>query len=75
VDVVIAPSDVKLGIPLLAREVVNEVRDQWEWVLIRYHPFVEVSIILHRAISSILLFNEEEATRVGRFGSLNSLEA
>jgi hypothetical protein len=43
---------------------VNKVGNEWEGILVRYSPLVEVAIVLYWSIPPILLFNEEEATGI-----------
>jgi hypothetical protein len=73
-DVVVTPTDVKLGVPFLARQIMNEVGDQGKGIFIWHSPFVKVVIVLHQSISSILLFDEEKATGIWRLGSSDSLQ-
>ena len=59
-DIVIPPSDVKFGENLCSLEFINKIRDEWERVCIVNHVFIDIAIVLTRADTTILLFNEEE---------------
>ena len=59
-DIVIPPSDVKFGENLCSLEFINKIRDEWEGVCIVNHVFIDITIVLTRADTTILLFNEEE---------------
>jgi hypothetical protein len=53
---------------------VDQFGDKGKRILIRNRPFVEISIILNRSEFPIFLFDEEEATCIGRLGSSDALE-
>ena len=46
-------------------EFVDEVGDEWEWVGVPSGMFVQVTVILTRAETTIFLFNEKERGRLG----------
>ena len=59
-DVVIFPTDVKLGENLCSLEFINEIGDEWKEVCVANSVFVDIVIVLTRAETTILLFNKEE---------------
>jgi hypothetical protein len=72
-DIVVAPLYIKFGVPLLSRQVVNKIGNEWEWVFVWYCPFVEVVVILYQSILAVLLLNEEESTSIQGLQSPDSL--
>ena len=60
VNVVVPPADVKLSKQCGIFEFVNEVRDEGEWVGIVGGMFVQVSVVLTGAETTVFLFNEKE---------------
>ena len=69
--VVISPSDVELSEDLSIPQLVYEIRDEGKRVGIADGVFVDVSIILAGAESSVLLFDEEEGRGLGGIGRTN----
>ena len=59
-NVVVSPVDVKLGEQFGIFELVDEVRDEGEWVGATGGMFVQVSVVLTGAETVVFLFNEEE---------------
>ena len=68
VDIVVPPSDIKLGEDLGIFEFVNEVRDKREGVCVSDGVFIEVSIVLAWSESAILFLDKEERRSLRRFG-------
>ena len=60
IDIVIFPTDVKLGENLCPLEFINEVRDEWEGICVMDSVFINVAIVLTGAEATVLLFNKEE---------------
>ena len=58
--VVVPPSDVELGEDLGVSQFIHEIRDKREGVGVMDGMFVDVTIVLAGAKSSVLLFDEEE---------------
>ena len=59
-NVVVSPLNVHLGEILGSFQLVDEGGDEGEWVCIFDGVFIEISIILARMESSVLLLDEEE---------------
>ena len=59
-DVVISPTDIKLGENLCSLEFINEIGNEWKEVCVANSVFVDIVIVLTRAETTILLFNKEE---------------
>ena len=59
-DVVIFPTDIKLGENLCPLQFINEVRDEWEGICIADHVFIDIAIVLTGAEATVLLFNKEK---------------
>ena len=64
-NIVVSPSDIKFGEYFGIFELINEVRDQREGISISDSVFIEVSIVLTGAESSILFLYEEEGGGLG----------
>ena len=70
-DVVVAPTNVKLGEDFCIFELIDEVGDQGEWVGISDGMFVEVPVVLAWSESSVLFLDKEEGGGLGRVGGTN----
>ena len=57
--IVVARTDVKLGVDLCAAKLVEEVGDKWYWVLILPSNLVEVSKVDTESEGAILLLGKE----------------
>jgi len=73
-NIIVSPVDVKLGKEVFLCKIVNEFRDEWQWIFIRDCPLVQVPIVLYRMELAILLSNQEEATGIWRFRMMDVLE-
>ena len=60
VNVVVTPSDVKLGEQLGVFDLIDEVRDEGEGVGILNGVFIHVAVILIGMEATIFLFDKEE---------------
>src|SRR6266436_480001 len=58
-DVVVSPSDIKLGEVARTPESVNEVRDEQKRICILYHLCIQCPVVLDQSETSILLLDEE----------------
>jgi hypothetical protein len=54
-------------------QVIDEVIDEGERVLVWYHPFIQVAIVLYWIEFSIFLLDEERTTGIGGIRSSNPL--
>jgi len=52
----------------------DEFGDEWQGVSVWYSPLVQLSVVLHWSEFAILLLDEEESARIGRFRSADSLQ-
>ena len=68
VDIVVPPSDIKLGEVFCIFEFIDEVRDEGERIGILDGMFIQVAVILEGVEFPILLFDEEEGEGLGRVG-------
>ena len=59
-DVVITSLNIHLGKVFGALQFVNKGGDEWEGIGIFNCMFIEITVVLTRAESSVLLLNEEE---------------
>ena len=59
-DIIIAPSDVKLGEQFNVLEFIDEIRDKGKGVGVSNGMFVQVVVVLARTETTILLFDEED---------------
>jgi hypothetical protein len=57
-DVIKAPSDVKFGEVLGASKLIDEFRDEGEWVPVLDHDCIESPVVLHQPESSVFLLDE-----------------
>ena len=64
-DVVIPPSDVKLGKDSSILEFVDDIRDERKGVLVLDHERVQLTVILHQMEFTILLLDKEEGRSEG----------
>src|SRR5882724_8958985 len=58
-DIVVSPSDIKLGEVARTPESVNEVGDERKWICILYRLCVQRPVVLDQSETSILLLDEE----------------
>jgi hypothetical protein len=70
-NIVITPSNVKLGEDLSSFEFINEVQDEGKRVGVTGGMGIEISVVLARAEFAILLFHEEERGGLRGFGGSN----
>ena len=66
--IVISPPNVEFGEDLSVSQFIYEVGDERKGVGVADGMFVDVAVVLARAESSILLFDEEEGRGLGRIG-------
>ena len=66
-DVVIAPSNIKLGEQCRVLHIINQLRDEEKRILIADSVGVEILIVLARSQDSILLGHEEKWRGLWRF--------
>jgi hypothetical protein len=59
----------------MSGKVIDKIVNEGEGIVIRYHPFIQVSVVLYRVKLSVFLSDEEEATGVGRIESSNSFQS
>ena len=71
VDIVVSPSDIKLGEVFCILEFIDEVRDERERIGVLDGMLIQVVIILAGTEFSILLFDEEERGGLGRVGGVD----
>jgi hypothetical protein len=64
-DVVVFPPNIKLGEPMLANELINELLDEWKRVGIPYSKLIELSVILYRSLFAILFLDKEKGRGIG----------
>ena len=64
-DIIVSPSDIKLGEEFRPLEFIDEVRDERERVCITDGMFIDIAIVLTGSEAAIFLFNEEERRRCG----------
>src|SRR6202035_568387 len=67
-DIVKAPTDIKFGEVLSPLELVDELRDEGEWVLVFHCDVIEGSIVLDQSKRAIFLFDEEDRRCHRRLG-------
>jgi hypothetical protein len=65
---VVSPSDVELSEESASHQSVDDLGNEWGDISIVDGPFVEGSIVLHRAKFAILLFDKEEVSRIRASG-------
>ena len=70
-DVVVSPSDVKLGKEFCSLEFINEIGDERERVCVSDGMLVDVAIVLTRSEAAIFLFNKEERRCLWRIRGAN----
>jgi hypothetical protein len=59
-DIVIFPSNIELGEPMLANKSINELFNEQERVYIPHSELIKLSIVLYWSLLAILLFNEKK---------------
>ena len=59
-DIIVSPSDVKLGEDFRPLEFINKVRNEGERVCITDGMFIDVAIVLTGSEAAIFLFDKEE---------------
>ena len=59
-DIIVSPSDIKLGEEFRPLEFIDEVRDERERVCITDGMFIDIAIVLTGSEAAIFPFNEEE---------------
>ena len=59
-NIVVSPVDVKLGEQFGILELVDKVRDEGEWVGVMGGMFVQISVVLTGAETTVFVFNKEE---------------
>ena len=69
--VVVSPTNIEFGEDFGILQFVNEIGDEGKGVGVTDGMFVDVSIVLARAKSSVLLFNEEKGGCLWRVGWAN----
>ena len=62
---VVCMSKVNLGIDLSLARHVEKVGNEWKWILILLHNFVESSIVNAEAKRTILFLDEEDGSTEG----------
>ena len=65
-DVVVSPSDIKLGKCFGILKFVDEVRDEWKGIGTSGGVFIQVAVVLAGMEASIFLLDKEEGGRLGR---------
>ena len=70
-DVVVSPTNIKLGEVASIFQLVHEVGNERKRVGVTGGIFIEVSVILARTKFSILLLDKEERGRLGGIGRTN----
>ena len=68
VNIVVSPSDIKLGEVFCILEFINKIRDEGKWVGILDGVLIQVAIILARMVFPTLLLDKEEGGGLGRIG-------
>ena len=68
VNIVVASMEVELGIDLCAAQLVEEIGDEWNWVLILLHDIVEVSEVNTELQGTILLLGKENRCACWQLG-------
>ena len=63
-DIIVSPSDIKLGEEFRPLEFIDEVRDERERVCVMDGMFIDIAIVLTGSEAAIFLFNEEERRRL-----------
>ena len=63
-DIVVSPSNVKLGEDFCSLEFIDEIGDERERVRVTDGVFIDVAIVLTGSEATIFLFNEEERRRL-----------
>ena len=66
--IVVSPPDIEFGEDLGVSQFVYEVGDERKGIGVSDGVFVDVAVVLARAKSSVLLFDEEEGRCLGRVG-------
>jgi hypothetical protein len=64
-DIVVSPSNIELGEPMLANKLINELLDERERVGIPHSKLIELSVILYRSLFAILLLDKEKGRGIG----------
>jgi len=64
VDVVVSPANVKLRKEAFLCQVIDKLRNEWQWIFVRDRPFVQIPIVLDWTEFAIFLSNQEEATGI-----------
>jgi len=59
-DVIVSPSYVKLGEPLFANKLTDELLYEWKGISIPYGVLIKPAIILYWSFLAIFLLNKEE---------------
>jgi len=59
VNIVVASTEVELGVDLCAAQLVEEVGNKWNWVSILPSDLVEVSEVYTESQGAVLLLNKE----------------
>ena len=71
VDIVVSPSNIKLGEVFHILEFVNEVGDERERIGVLDGVFVQIAIILAGAEFPVLFFDKEEGGGLGKVGGVD----
>jgi hypothetical protein len=59
-QIMVAIANVKLCEQVTASELVNQLRYEWEWIMILDSPLVKLAVVVDRSEFSAFLFDEEE---------------
>jgi hypothetical protein len=70
-NVVVSPTDIKLGKPLLAYEALDEFLDEEEWISIADGEFIECSVILYGSPVPICFSDPKEWRGLRRLGDMD----
>ncbi len=71
-DVVVSPANVELCEVLGPTKLVNELRDEREWISILDRHLVQFAVVLDWSQRAILFLNEEEGGGEGRLGRVDT---
>ena len=66
--IVVSPTEVYLREVLQSLELVDELRDEWERVVVSYCMLVQVPVVLNHPLSTVLLRHEEHGRSLFRLG-------
>ena len=70
-DIIVSPSDVKLGEDFCPLEFIDKVRNEGERVCVTDGMFVDIAIVLTGSEAAIFLFDKEERGRLWGVGGAN----